>query len=68
MAIKEIRLVVVHPVLGRFVARKITDPKVLNNDAAIDRTVNLLQRKLAKEHSWPDCEPAVWCETIREDE
>jgi len=66
MAIKEIWLVVTHPVLGQFVARKITDPEDVKNDTYIDRTVNILERKLKNEHSWPDCDPAVFCKRIEE--
>ena len=61
----EIWLVVTHPVVGQFVARKITDPELLADDAWIDRTVNTLIGKLAREHSWPDCEPTVFCKRIK---
>jgi hypothetical protein len=56
----EIHLVVTHPVLGQFIARKITDPEKLADDTYIDRTVNTLERTLSRKHSWPDCEPAVF--------
>lgn len=64
--LKEIHLVVTHPVIGQFIARKITDPGQLEDDTYIDRTVANLERMLAKKHSWPDCEPAVFCKRIEE--
>jgi hypothetical protein len=64
--LKEIHLVVTHPVIGQFIARKITDPEQLADDTFIDRTVANLERMLAKKHSWPDCEPAVFCKRIEE--
>lgn len=64
--LKEIHLVVTHPVIGQFIARKITDPKQLADDTFIDRTVNNLERMLQKKHSWPDCAPAVFCKRIEE--
>jgi hypothetical protein len=64
--LKGIHLVVDHPVIGQFVARKITDPKQLADDTFIDRTVNNLIRMLRKKHIWPDCEPTVHCKRIEE--
>jgi len=66
MGIKEIHLVVTHPVLGQFIAKKITDPEELENHTFIDRTVNMLESKLRKEHNWPDCAPVVFCKRIEE--
>lgn len=64
--LKEIHLVVTHPQLGQFVARKITDPKQLNDDTYIDRTVNNLERQLANRGGWGSCTPAVFCKRIEE--
>jgi hypothetical protein len=62
----ELHLVVTHPVLGQFVARKITDPEKLADDTYIDRTVNNLERMLTKKHSWPDCEPAIFTRRFKD--
>jgi hypothetical protein len=62
----ELHLVVTHPVLGQFVAKKITDPKKLADHTYIDRTVNNLERTLRKRHSWPDCEPTVFVRRFRD--
>ena len=66
MAIKEIHLVVKHPQVGQFIARKITDPEQLNDDTFIDRTVNNLERQLKNKGGWGDCPPAVFCRRIEE--
>jgi len=62
----ELQLIVTHPALGQFVARKITDPKKLADYTYIDRTVNNLERMLKKKHSWPDCEPAVFTRRLKD--
>jgi len=64
--LKEIHLVVTHPALGQFVARKITERGQLDDDTYIDRTVNNLENMLAKKYNWPDCTPAVFCKRIEE--
>ena len=61
----EIWFVVTHPVIGQFVARKITEPELVNNHTYVDRALNTLEGKLAKEHNWPDCKPAVFCKRIK---
>ena len=62
----EIHFVVTHPVIGQFVARKITEKEELDDDTFIDRAVNMLTRTLKKKHSWPDCEPAVFCKRLKD--
>jgi hypothetical protein len=61
----ELHLVVTHPVIGQFVAQKITDPKKLKDDTFIDRTVNMLERTLKRKHSWPDCDPVIFTRRIK---
>lgn len=65
--LKELHLVVTHPVVGQFVARKITDPELVNDHTYVDRAVNNLERILAKKHSWPDCDPVIFCKRIEEE-
>ena len=64
--IKEIHLVVTHPQLGQFIARKITDPEKLKDDTYIDRTVNNLERQLKNKGGWFGCAPAVFCKRIED--
>lgn len=61
---KEIHLIVSHPQLGQFIARKITDPQKIMDDTYIDRTVNTLERTLKAKGGWGDCPPAVLCRRI----
>jgi len=62
--IKEIHLVVTHPMIGQFVARKITDPEKVADDTYIDRTVNSLEGELMRKGGWDDYPPAVFCKRI----
>ncbi len=64
----EIHLVVTHPQLGQFVARKITDPEKLMDDTFIDRTVNSLLGELERRGNWGDHPPAVLCRRVKNKE
>ena len=58
-------LIVTHPLLGQFTARKITDPEKIHDDTFIDRTVNTLERVLKNKGGWGDCPPAVFCKRVK---
>ena len=66
--LKAIHLVVTHPDIGQFIARKITDPEQLADDTYIDRSVANLERMLKNKHDWSKSgvEPAVFCKRIEE--
>lgn len=55
---KEIHLVVDHPTVGQFVARKLTKPEQLE-DEYIDRAVSSLERWLRERGGWTKQEPAI---------
>lgn len=66
MAIKEIHLIVKHPQIGTFIARKITEKDKLEDDGYIDRIVNNLERTLKNKGGWKDYPPAVLCRRIED--
>jgi hypothetical protein len=61
----EIHLVVTHPNLGMFIARKITDPDKVADDTYIDRTANSLQGELERKGGWEGHPPAVLCRRVK---